>query len=135
MGVLTVHLDKIENLKDADRLGKSDPYVMLHLEEDKRFMDKTLEKKKSKTIKDSLSPVFNETFTFENVPKDMDKLVLHIRVMDDDFGKDDKMGEVTIVLSNLTLSAQPKKLQEVVDTRGMVFKKTATMFLSISYTE
>jgi len=135
MGVLTVHLDKIENLKDVDRLGKSDPYVMLHLEEDKRFMDKTLEKKKSKTIKDSLSPVFNETFTFENVPKDMDKLVLHIRVMDDDFGKDDKMGEVTIVLSNLTLSAQPKKLQEVVDTRGMVFKKTATMFLSISYTE
>ena len=27
MGILTIHLDKVTNLKDEDTMGKSDPYV------------------------------------------------------------------------------------------------------------
>lgn len=42
MGVLTVVLKKITNLRDEDGLGKSDPYVKFELEKDKWFFDKTL---------------------------------------------------------------------------------------------
>ena len=34
MGVLTVKLIKASNLKDADFLGKTDPYVKMELEQD-----------------------------------------------------------------------------------------------------
>ncbi len=34
MGVLTVKLIKATNLKDADFVGKTDPYVKIELEQD-----------------------------------------------------------------------------------------------------
>lgn len=34
MGVLTINLVKCNNLKDADFIGKTDPYVKLSLEQD-----------------------------------------------------------------------------------------------------
>ena len=34
MGVLTVRLIKASNLKDADFIGKTDPYVKIELEQD-----------------------------------------------------------------------------------------------------
>lgn len=34
MGVLTVRLIKANNLKDADFIGKTDPYVKIELEQD-----------------------------------------------------------------------------------------------------
>ena len=136
MGVLTVYLDKITDLRDSDGVGKSDPYVMLNLKEDRRMLDKSYGKKKSKTIKDTVNPVFSETFTFNDVPSDMENLVLDIKVMDDDFGRDDKIGSTELVLKNFGFSAEPRDVECIVDDKGgRMFKKTAKMHLKISYTE
>jgi hypothetical protein len=40
MGVLTVTLDKITNLKDKDGVGRSDPYVKLELKKERLGFDK-----------------------------------------------------------------------------------------------
>jgi Ca2+-dependent lipid-binding protein len=45
MGVVTVYLDKISNLQDADSIGKSDPYVVFRLEQDNYLLDKNDGKK------------------------------------------------------------------------------------------
>lgn len=78
MGVLTVHLIKILNLRDEDKMGKSDPYVKFELEKDKWMFDKTLGKHQSTKKKNDCNPEYNETFTFENVPT-MDNMKLHIK--------------------------------------------------------
>jgi Ca2+-dependent lipid-binding protein len=78
MGVLNVQLIKISNLRDEDKLGKSDPYVKFELEKDKWMFDKTLGKHQSTKKSNDCNPEYNETFTFENVPT-MDNMKLHIK--------------------------------------------------------
>ena len=68
MGVLTVVLIKINNLRDADGVGKSDPYVKFELEKDNWVFDKTLGKHQSSKKKNDCNPEYNETFEFEKVP-------------------------------------------------------------------
>ena len=66
---LKVHLCGANNLLAADKNGKSDPYVTLHLLE--RGSGKEIEKKKSKTVKKTLNPAWDEWFDFSydvNVP-------------------------------------------------------------------
>jgi Ca2+-dependent lipid-binding protein len=136
MGVLTVHVDRLTNLRDADGFGKSDPYVMLHLEQDNAVFDKNYGKKKTKIIKDNLNPVFNETFTFKGVPHDMKNVVLHVNVYDDDIGRDDKIGSTDLILKNYRLSADPVEVECIVDAKGgRLFKQKAKMYLKLSYTE
>jgi len=67
MGVLTVVLKQIKHLRDEDTFGKSDPYVVLELEEDKIFIDKGMGKHKSSKKKGETSPVYNETFKWQGV--------------------------------------------------------------------
>jgi len=45
MGKLTVYLDKVTNLIDRDLIGKSDPFVNFHLEQDNWTIDKNYGKK------------------------------------------------------------------------------------------
>jgi Ca2+-dependent lipid-binding protein len=78
MGVLTVVLVKIANLRDEDGLGKSDPYVKFELEKDKWMFDKTLGKFESTHKKNDCNPEYNETFKFEKVPT-MDNMKLHVK--------------------------------------------------------
>ena len=47
MGILTVFLDKIDNLADEDMVGKSDPYVKFELEQDNMVFDKDFGEQKS----------------------------------------------------------------------------------------
>lgn len=77
MGVLTIVLKSISNLRDEDGMGRSDPYVMFELEKDKWMFDRTLGKHKSTKKKNQCNPVYNETFTFENVPT-TENMKLHI---------------------------------------------------------
>ena len=68
------------NLPSADPNGKSDPYVRLEFGG---------QKKKSKTVKKTLNPVFNETFEFE-VGKSSDNTLRLLvydwdRLVSDDF--------------------------------------------------
>lgn len=66
-GELSVTLERVENLRDRDLIGKSDPYVTFYLEQDNKLFDKGFGKKESSHKKDELSPVYNETFLWEDV--------------------------------------------------------------------
>jgi Ca2+-dependent lipid-binding protein len=68
MGVLTVVLKKIDHLRDKDGFGKSDPYVIFHLKTDNWVRDKDLGTYTSTKKQNEINPVYNETFTFHQVP-------------------------------------------------------------------
>jgi Ca2+-dependent lipid-binding protein len=153
MGVLTVKLLKVTNLRDEDGIGKSDPYVKFHLEQDNYVFDKNYGKKESSHKKNELSPEYNETFTFEDVPT-MNNMVLHVTVKDDDIGRDATIGACTINLEKLDPGADPVPTEAVVDKKGSkrgllksicnpcetlcacccsLFKRKAVIYLEISY--
>ena len=150
MGVLTVFLDKVENLIDNDRLGKSDPYVKFQLEQDNYVLDKNFGKKESTHKRNDCSPVYGETFEWE-VPS-LNNMVLWIRVMDDDIGRDEQIGAGKVNLEHSGITASPKEVDIVVDKKSpegsicnpckllcacctSLCKKSATIHLKISYAE
>ena len=92
-GTLVVELVRATNLLSADRNGFSDPYVKLSL------VGKT---HKSKTIKKTLNPTWNETFGFTGTLRELTAQPLDLQAFDYDFGKwDDKLGNASIDLSEL----------------------------------
>jgi Ca2+-dependent lipid-binding protein len=133
MGVLTVLLDKCLNLKDADGpMNKSDPYVMFTLTQDNWGpFDKNFGKAESTHKKGDCNPVYNETFTFE-IPS-LKNMVLHVKVKDEDWGLDDKLGWCKIKLDELGLSATPTGIERTVDNN--VVRKDGKIYLQLSYTE
>lgn len=92
-GILTVKTVRAEGLLAADSNGKSDPYVQLFLNTDKEHFFK------SKTIKRTLEPTYNETATTE-VANCYDSSI-RVVVKDWDLGpeQDDPLGTGTIKLS------------------------------------
>jgi Ca2+-dependent lipid-binding protein len=132
MGVLTVYLEKIRNLKDDDGVGRSDPYVVFTLEKDNLLFDKGYGKKASSKKPNDCNPEYGETFTFEDLPS-LDDMILHVKVMDDDIGKDDKIGSCEINLGKLNPSADGSSIENVID--GKLFRRDAKIFLTISYEE
>lgn len=81
------------NLMAADSNGKSDPYVKL---------SSAGVEKKSKTIKKTLDPVWNEVFELKGTLSDFLQQGLCLKFMDYDFmDKDDPLGELTVPLEAL----------------------------------
>lgn len=84
---LRVTIERAMNLRNADWLDLSDPYVILEIRggETKRF--------RTKAIIDNLHPVWEETYEFDyTLPRQ-----LHFAVWDKDFGKrDDFLGKATL---------------------------------------
>lgn len=74
-GTLKVCIKEAKDLLPCDFNGLSDPYVKLYLEPDQ---DKS-SKQKTKVVKKSLSPVWNEEFTYKITP-DMMGRRLHVTV-------------------------------------------------------
>ncbi|XP_055854774.1 protein kinase C, eye isozyme [Episyrphus balteatus] len=96
-GVLTVEIKEAANLVPMDTNGLSDPYVRTQIHPDKA--DKT--KKKTKTIKGNLNPVYNETFTYDIKPEDRDKRLL-IEVWDwDRTSRNDFMGSLSFSIKEI----------------------------------
>ena len=131
MGVLTIYLERATNLKDEDKIGKSDPYIKFSLEQDNMFRDKDYGDQKSTTKKNDLNPVYEETFTFE-IPT-LNNMELSVKVMDEDIVFDDKMGKCKIKLEKLGLSETPMHVDEKVYNR--VFGKDSFVHLQLSYKE
>lgn len=77
------------DLTPMDIAGKADPYCILRFGKQQH---------KSKYVKQDLSPVWNEIFTFD---VETGKEVLEILVYDkDDFGKDDFEGRCELTLED-----------------------------------
>lgn len=70
-GRLTVTVVRANDLKNLEMIGKSDPYVVVHIRP--RF------KVKTKTIDNNLSPVWNETF--ELIAEDRETQGLTVEVL------------------------------------------------------
>lgn len=133
MGIVTVVLEKIMNLKDSDGVGRSDPYVIFELEKERIGFDKKLGKKESSKKGNTCNPIYNETFTWHDVAS-LDNINLVIKVMDDDIGRDDVIGKVEVDLEHASLSSTPKEIIAVIDPkRFKIFRKEATIHLKVSY--
>ncbi|XP_004714737.1 synaptotagmin-11 isoform X1 [Echinops telfairi] len=80
-----------------DQTQGSDPYIKMTILPDKRHRVKT------RVLRKTLDPVFDETFTFYGIPySQLQDLVLHFLVLSfDRFSRDDVIGEVMVPLAGV----------------------------------
>ncbi|XP_060892134.1 synaptotagmin VIII [Labrus mixtus] len=90
-GKLTVVILEAKNLKSMDISGSSDPYVKVQLALDRRKW-----KKRKTTVKrKTLSPYYNESFTFDVTFEQIQKVHLVISLWDHDaMTRNDTMGKI-----------------------------------------
>ena len=90
---LTVTILKAWDLRSMDINLKSDPYVKLCL----RCADRRMDKRKTKIVKCTLNPVFNEAFHFNVTNTNIEESSLEIVVMDfDNIGRDELIGRIML---------------------------------------
>lgn len=90
-------------------------------------------KQESSKKNNDLNPVYGETFAFHNVPS-LEKLVLHIKIMDDDIGRDDKIGKCTVKMADINEDLSNfVAVERKVDNK--LFRADAKIFLKIKWEE
>mmetsp|Transcript_2245 Transcript_2245/g.2594 ORF Transcript_2245/g.2594 Transcript_2245/m.2594 type:complete len:132 (+) Transcript_2245:68-463(+) len=131
MGVLTVRLVKATNLTDKDVAGKTDPYVIMEIEQDNMLRDKDYGSQRSSTKSGETDPVWDEEFQF-TIPT-LNNMELSLKVFDDDVGRDDKCGNCKINLEKEGLSASPKRIERTID-RNLI-RANGKIEVELSYEE
>ncbi|KDR20139.1 Synaptotagmin-7, partial [Zootermopsis nevadensis] len=107
---LTVTVLKAWDLRSMDINLKSDPYVKLCL----RSPDKRVEKRKTKTVKCTLNPVFNEAFNFNVVNINIEESSLEVVVMDfDNIGRDELIGRIMLAGRDGSGESETRHWQEM----------------------
>ncbi|XP_074385529.1 synaptotagmin-11 isoform X2 [Zonotrichia albicollis] len=93
----------------------SDPYIKMTILPDKRHRVKT------RVLRKTLEPVFDETFTFYGVPySQLQDLVLHFLVLSfDRFSRDDVIGEVMVPLAGVDPSTGKVQLTREILKRNI----------------
>ncbi|XP_069995358.1 synaptotagmin 1 isoform X9 [Penaeus vannamei] len=111
---LSVTVIQCEELPALDMGGTSDPYVKVYLLPDKK------KKFETKVHRKTLNPVFNETFTFKQVPyADIMSKTLVFGIYDfDRFSKHDQIGEVKIPLCQVDLAQTIEEWRDLVSVEG-----------------
>jgi len=88
MSAIQVLVREARDLPNGDKRGLTDGYVQV---------EHGGKKHKTKTVKDSLNPRWEETFTFQNDKREDDQILF--KVYDDDVLVDDFLGMVSVPLS------------------------------------
>jgi Ca2+-dependent lipid-binding protein len=134
MGIVTVTLDKCMNLRDKDGVGRSDPYVVFELKKERIGLDKNYGKKESSRKANTTNPVFGERFDWHGVD-DLNNVKLHIKIYDEDIGRDDSLGHAVVDLEHAVLSSSPKEIVAVVDKKRfkLINREEATIHMHVSY--
>ncbi|XP_041667303.1 rabphilin-3A [Cheilinus undulatus] len=90
---------KAKGLKPMDSNGLADPYVKLHLLPGASKSNKL----RTKTLKNTLNPVWNETLVYHGISADeMSRKTLRLSVSDEDkFGHNEFIGETRVALKKL----------------------------------
>ncbi|XP_018010236.1 synaptotagmin 1 isoform X3 [Hyalella azteca] len=111
---LSVTVIQCEDLPALDMGGTSDPYVKVYLLPDKK------KKHETKVHRKTLNPVFNEIFTFKQVPyADIMAKTLVFGIYDfDRFSKHDQIGEVKIPLCQIDLAQTIEEWRELQSVEG-----------------
>ncbi|XP_008192465.2 synaptotagmin 1 isoform X1 [Tribolium castaneum] len=111
---LSVTVIQAEDLPALDMGGTSDPYVKVYLLPDKK------KKFETKVHRKTLSPVFNETFVFKNIPyADAMNKTLVFAIFDfDRFSKHDQIGEVKVPLCQIDLAQTIEEWRELQSVEG-----------------
>jgi hypothetical protein len=106
LGRLRVALSMAYGLLAADLNGKSDPYVVVHAAGQRR---------KSRVIKKTLAPQWEETLEFHGVLDDFLESGVQLQVYDyDEVGSDDVLGELTLQLDHeLRCTMEPTSIDYV----------------------
>ncbi|KAL1540128.1 calcium-dependent lipid-binding protein-like [Salvia divinorum] len=91
VGKATVTIVKANELKNMELLGKSDPYVSVHI--------RPLFKVKTKVVDNNLNPVWNETFDL--IAEDKETQSIIFEVFDEDIGEDKRLGVAKLSLVEL----------------------------------
>ena len=117
---LVIGVLEAKNLKKTDNFGSApDPYVQV-------LFNQGMRDRKTKTVKNSVSPTWNEDFGWE-VPLDkVSELTVTLRVFDDDkLSKDDPLGEIVIPLWKVDFASgateDVKPLQPVTKVVNLLF--------------
>jgi len=107
MASIKVTVVSASNLADADGpFNGSDPYVYITLD--------GCDAQRTATVSGSSDPEWNEELTFEGVESPASK-VMKLRIYDDDWGRDDKIGECVLDLGKVVATADPQEIERVVD--------------------
>jgi len=90
---------RAEGVQDKDLFSKSDPYLVIN------FGGKSVH---TKTINNDLSPVWNETFTF-NTSSSKAAKGIHLKLMDKDVLLDDAIGTADVSGADLPVYSEEEK--------------------------
>ncbi|KAJ8290055.1 hypothetical protein GJAV_G00008220 [Gymnothorax javanicus] len=112
-----------------ERSGSSDPYVKMTILPEKKHRVKT------RVLRKTLEPVFDETFTFYGVPYSaLPELVLHFLVLSfDRFDRDDVIGEVMVPLAGVDPSTGRVQLTQQICKRNIQCVSRGELLVSLSY--
>ncbi|XP_054715315.1 uncharacterized protein LOC129224791 [Uloborus diversus] len=132
--MMEVFVKQCRNLAAVDtRRNKSDPYVKVYLLPDKTKGGK----RKTKTKKSTLSPVFNELLRFPVLKHELESRTLWLSVWNSDlFGRNDFLGEITLPLGYRLLDSPTLRwypLQERMESLTSPLNYKGELFLALKY--
>lgn len=113
---LVVTIQAARGLPAVDeRAGSADPYIKMTILPEKKHRVKT------RVLRRTRQPVFDETFTFYGVPYSaLPELTLHFLVLSfDRFARDDVIGEAVVPLAGVDPSTGKVQLTQIISKRSM----------------
>ncbi|XP_072284502.1 synaptotagmin-11 isoform X2 [Pyxicephalus adspersus] len=128
---LVVTIQEAHGLPVMDEHSQgSDPYIKMTILPDKKHRVKT------RVLRKTLNPVFDETFTFYGIPySQLQDLILHFLVLSfDRFSRDDVIGEVMVPLAGVDPSTGKVQLtREIIKRNIQKCMSRGELQVSLSY--